>query len=156
MRSYVKDTSGIADYRVSNGGMTDEWWIGQDLEGSDCGIIEVLSHHLLRGTKESLGETLVRMACVRILMRIEHLPLLLYHSARYLTASLHISGNLDHHVRSMATEISVLAETKGSKGLSVLPNEDGGIITKHYHWPFLSQFSELYQYIFINSFDATQ
>ena len=30
--------------------MIDVWWIGEDLEGSDCDLIEVLSHHLLQGT----------------------------------------------------------------------------------------------------------
>jgi hypothetical protein len=41
---------------ASNDGMTAEWWIGKDLEGSGRGVIEVLYRHLPGGTEENLNQ----------------------------------------------------------------------------------------------------
>jgi hypothetical protein len=38
---------------VSNGRMTEKWWIGKDVEGSGCCLIEVLFHIFLEGLKKS-------------------------------------------------------------------------------------------------------
>jgi hypothetical protein len=41
------------DYIASNGGMIDEWRIGNDLEGSGGGLIEMLFRNFARGTEDN-------------------------------------------------------------------------------------------------------
>jgi hypothetical protein len=40
------------DYIALNGKMIDEWWIGKDLEGRGCNLIEMIPRYLLRVTGE--------------------------------------------------------------------------------------------------------
>jgi hypothetical protein len=46
----------MLDYIASNERVTEERWIGKDLEGRGHGLIEVLSEHLPRGTEENHWE----------------------------------------------------------------------------------------------------
>jgi hypothetical protein len=41
------------DYIASNGRITEEWWIGKDLEGGSRGLIELLSRHLPGGAERN-------------------------------------------------------------------------------------------------------
>jgi hypothetical protein len=34
-------------------GWVEEWWIGKDLEGNGCGLIEILSQHMPGETEEN-------------------------------------------------------------------------------------------------------
>jgi hypothetical protein len=43
--------------KISKGGMTDEWGIGIDLEGSSGGLIEVVSYNLTGTSEENDGES---------------------------------------------------------------------------------------------------
>lgn len=56
--------SASQDYIVSNSRMTAEWWIGKDLLGSCCGLIEVLFQQLPKETEENYGKLEVRVTCV--------------------------------------------------------------------------------------------
>jgi hypothetical protein len=51
--------------------MTDEWQIERDLEGSSCGLIDVLSWHLCGGTKEN-HENLSRVVSVPAEIQTEY------------------------------------------------------------------------------------
>jgi hypothetical protein len=44
------------DTVVSDGGIIEKWCIGKDVEGNGCGLIEVLSWHLLREAAENHKE----------------------------------------------------------------------------------------------------
>jgi hypothetical protein len=60
------------DHIASDGRIVDEWWIGEDLDGSYRSLIYVISWNLLRGAEKSTKK--LRIASVLAEIRTEYIP----------------------------------------------------------------------------------